>query len=98
MLHRSLVACALLMVCGSPAMAQDHATAQAAPSTLKLVKERKVCREDIITGSHIPRTTCRTKAEWTKIDATNRAEVDRLQLQSQRHMNRVGSAGSGAGN
>jgi hypothetical protein len=53
------------------AVAQDAEKSDVA----KPPKEKKVCRREVATGSMLPHSTCRTKAEWDAIDARNQANA-----------------------
>jgi hypothetical protein len=58
----ALVAAAVIAL---PAAAQTDATVPVA----KPKKERKICRtEPAMTGSNMSRSTCKTKAEWARLD------------------------------
>ena len=64
---RMLAAVALfsgLLVVGTASYADD-ATAPAAPKK----KQHKICRDIERSGSHIPKSTCKTKDEWAKFEA-----------------------------
>lgn len=54
-----------LLVVGSASHADD-AAAPAAPKK----KQHKICRDIERSGSHIPKTTCKTKDEWAAFDAS----------------------------
>jgi len=41
-------------------------------------KEKKICRRETATGSIMPRSVCRTKAEWNAITAQSQSDRDRL--------------------
>jgi hypothetical protein len=47
-----------------------YAQASSAPAE-KPAKEKKICRQEDVTGSIMPRRTCHTKEEWAQIDASN---------------------------
>ena len=51
----------LAVVAASPVTAEKPAE--------KPAKEKKICRVLDETGSNMPRRTCRTLTDWTKIDA-----------------------------
>ena len=46
-------------------------------------KKRRVCRRAVVTGSIMPRTTCRTVAEWEEITAQSVATLERLAAERQ---------------
>jgi len=49
------------------------------------VKEKKICKSDINTGSMMPKRTCMTAEEWAASDAANRKVVeDTLDQQNSR--------------
>ncbi|UZK70619.1 hypothetical protein OKW76_06195 [Sphingomonas sp. S1-29] len=61
-------ACALAIA--APALAEDPkpATRATAADSQKAVPNpnQRICFRDTLTGSHIPRTECNTRAEWAK--------------------------------
>ncbi|MDB5678249.1 hypothetical protein [Sphingomonas bacterium] len=68
----TIMALAGVMLAG-PAIAQ---TADSTAPTPKPKKEKKICRADAaMTGSYMVRTTCRTQAEWAKIDQSGTGGV-----------------------
>lgn len=48
-----------------------NAQATPAPGAEKPVKEKKICRQEDVTGSIMMARTCHTKEEWAEIDAAN---------------------------
>jgi len=52
--------------------------AEAAPATEKPVKEKKICRQEDVTGSIMMQRTCHTKEEWAQIDAANARNAQHL--------------------
>ncbi|MDB5677056.1 hypothetical protein [Sphingomonas bacterium] len=54
-----------------PVLAQDGPAAAPKP-----VREKKICRSEISTGSILRATTCHTKAEWAAIDARNQRDAN----------------------
>jgi predicted secreted protein len=48
-----------------------YAQAAPAPAAEKPVKEKKICRQEDVTGSIMMARTCHTKEEWAQIDAAN---------------------------
>ena len=60
-----------LLALSAPALAEETA----APA--KEQKEKKVCRRDVNTESILPRSVCRTKTEWSKIDAAKQKQTNR---------------------
>ncbi|TFI57855.1 hypothetical protein E2493_12745 [Sphingomonas parva] len=73
-----------LLAIAAPAAAEESA----APAKTK--KEKKVCRRDVNTETIIPKSICRTRSEWTQIDAAK-------QKQAQRDTEAMGNRGSGGG-
>jgi hypothetical protein len=52
-----------------------QAGAPAAPTAVPAagpIKEKKVCRSEIATGSILPKRVCRTQKQWDDIDFANR--------------------------
>jgi hypothetical protein len=62
----------------SGAIAADAET----PGADQAIKEKRVCRREVPTGSRLPKRTCHTQAEWTEIDKVTQEnaarEVDRV--------------------
>jgi len=46
-------------------------------------QDMKICRREVATGSVMPKTVCRTRAEWNRIVGTGVAEKDLLDSQRQ---------------
>ena len=59
-------------------LAFTSASAQQAAPAAAPVKEKKVCRREMETGSIMPKSTCRTKAEWAAIDQANADAADKF--------------------
>ncbi len=53
------------------------ALAVAKPDAPTPPKEKKICRRELVTGSMMAHSTCRTKAEWDAVDAQNQANATR---------------------
>jgi hypothetical protein len=71
-----LLLASALLAGGSPAdLAPSQAVAQ---SPAKPVKEKKICRSQMDTGSILPKTICHTQAEWNEVSGTNRGEVNEM--------------------
>ena len=84
MLRLTMLACAAALAV--PAAAQTPAPAaspQAAPQTSGPVKEKKVCKADIATGSIMPKRICKTADEWAAMAAANRNVPDELRQMQQ---------------
>ena len=60
-----------LMTLAALCVASTALYAQAAPASEKPVKEKKICRQEDVTGSIMMARTCHTKEEWAQIDAAN---------------------------
>jgi len=72
----ALAAVAALATTAGAASAQSQSPqAQAQPAPAKPVKQKKICKRDVPTGSMLPTSTCRTQQEW---DATAAAGQDNL--------------------
>ena len=48
-----------------------YAQPEPAAAAVKPVKEKKICRQEDVTGSIMMARTCHTKEEWAQIDAAN---------------------------
>lgn len=69
-----------LAITSSVAFAQtsapsDNPAASVAPTEVKAPKP--ICRTEATTGSQFTTRTCRSKEEWTAIDAANAAIIER---------------------
>lgn len=69
--HRLIAAAPGGLLVAYPALAQD--TPMPAP---KPVREKKICRSEIVTGSMMRQSTCHTRAEWSDIDARNQKDAE----------------------
>lgn len=58
--------------------APNAATPSTSPAPQQPVKEKKICRSETGTGSIMPKTVCRTKEQWQRLTAENRADAQRL--------------------
>ena len=68
------------LVSSAPASADQNATAQ--PRTQRAVDpQKKVCNEDIQTGSIMPKRTCKTQAEWDALTGRSKSNLDDLRDQ-----------------
>ena len=56
----------------------DSAPAAGPAPAAKPVKEKKVCRSDVSTGSIMPKTTCKTQSEWDALGAANRGAREQM--------------------
>jgi hypothetical protein len=70
---RSLAIVCVACLVSSAAFAQDTAPAKAA----KPVKEQKICRSDVPTGSMMAKSTCHTATEWQAIDEQTARDTER---------------------
>ena len=68
------------------------ARAIAADEAPQAPKEKKICRKDVDTGTIMPRSVCRTRTEWTEIDAAKAKQTER---DTQALRNRSTSGGLG---
>ena len=66
-----------------PASALDVTADQSQPATEKPVKEKKVCKSDVSTGSIMAKRTCRTKAEWAAMEDQAKSDLDRMRQMDQ---------------
>jgi len=55
-----------------------HAQTDPAPAPAKPIKEKKICRQEDVTGSIMMARTCHTKEEWAQIDAENARNAQRV--------------------
>ena len=55
-----------------------YAQAATAPATEKPAKEKKICRQEDMTGSIMRARVCHTKEEWVQIDAENARNARRI--------------------
>jgi len=75
MLVRLSLATCLAAAMLAPAAAQDGGDTGASQP----VKEKKICRRELATGSVMAKVTCRTKAEWEAITARSQNDLQRTQ-------------------
>lgn len=75
-MFRIVLPVVIAMTAAAPAAAFDDAAASQ-PAAEVPVKEKKVCKTDVGTGSIMPKRTCRTKGEWAAIEAQSKAQLDR---------------------
>jgi hypothetical protein len=62
------------------------APAAAAPEkaeAVKPAKEKKICRRGVATGSIMPKSTCRTQAEWSQVDKQSQDDVENFRNRPQ---------------
>lgn len=62
------IALALVAVPPQTASAPADSAARAKPDPM----QKRVCRSDTATGSHMSKKICHTKAEWVQADAASR--------------------------
>jgi len=55
-----------------------YAQATPAPAAEKPVKEKKICRQEDVTGSIMRARICHTKEEWVQIDTENARNARRI--------------------
>lgn len=70
-----------------PALAQ---TASPDAAAVKPVKEKKVCRSEVVTGSLIPAHSCRTLAERRDIEQSAARELEHFNVQRDVHQTSSG--------
>jgi hypothetical protein len=73
-----LVSTAMVSV---PASADQNANAQPQAQRVGADPQKKVCHEDIQTGSIMPKRTCKTQAEWDALTAKSQSNADDLRDQ-----------------
>ena len=66
----------LVVLCTLPSTL--YAQQEPAPAAVKPVTEKKICRQEDVTGSIMMARKCRTKEEWARIDATNARAVPHI--------------------
>ena len=64
------VALAACLVIQTPALAQQ-------PAPAKAPQAKKVCKEEIVTGSVMTKRICHTREEWAQMEARSRSQLDR---------------------
>jgi hypothetical protein len=64
----------------------------AAEEPAKPKKEKKICRRDVNTETILPRSICRTRSEWSQVDAAKQKQANR-----DTDAMRNGSGGGGVG-
>jgi hypothetical protein len=70
------------MVSSVPASADQNASAQPQAQRAAADPQKKVCHEDIQTGSIMPKRTCKTQAEWDALTAKSQSNLDDLRDQN----------------
>jgi len=55
-----------------------YAQPEPAAAAVKPVKEKKICRQEDVTGSIMMARKCHTKGEWARIDAINASAVPHM--------------------
>ena len=63
------------LLAGAPAQASAAPTAAAAAQP---VKEKKVCKSEVTTGSIMPKRTCKLQSEWDAMAAANSGVRDQM--------------------
>jgi nucleoside-specific outer membrane channel protein Tsx len=85
---KMVLAAALAVAVSAPVLAKDDGDAQSAP------KEKKVCRNETVTGSLVAkRRVCMTQAQWDEIAANTRKTMGDMN----RHQNMGSDSGSANG-
>ena len=70
-----ILSCAAVAL-GSPSFAQQAPAAK--PAVTKPVKEKKICRREVPTGSIMAVSTCRTQKEWNELTASGQEGLRQL--------------------
>jgi hypothetical protein len=78
------------LVSSVPASADQNATAQPSAQRAPL-PQKKICREDVETGSIMPKRTCRTQTDWDALAARSQAKLNDMSDQS-KGRDRVGGS------
>jgi hypothetical protein len=69
------------LVSSVPASADQNVNAQ--PRAQRTVDpQKKICHEDMQTGSIMPKRTCKTQAEWDALTAKSQSNLDDLRDQN----------------
>lgn len=76
MFRLAMLAVVLAATPSVPAYAQDAAPAAAEPAPNK---DKKVCRRQVATGSVMPKSVCRTVAEWDRLTEKGKGDLERHQ-------------------
>ena len=90
MLRHLILAMAIAAIPTVPAFADDSKTAVVSADA-ETAKEKKVCRRQIPTGSVMPKTVCRTKAQWEALTDKAQRDLDRTR-DIERSRSSVGTA------
>ena len=70
------------LVSSVPANADQNANAQPQAQRVGADPQKKICHEDIQTGSIMPKRTCKTQAEWDALTARSQSNLDDLRDQN----------------
>ena len=70
------------LVSSVPASADQNGNAQPQAQRGAADPQKKVCHEDIQTGSIMPKRTCKTQAEWDALTARSQSNLDDLRDQN----------------
>lgn len=68
----------ILTVVGMMMLAMPVQAAAEDGAPAKPPREKRVCRNKEMTGSHVPRSVCHTASEWEAIAAEEKANAQRL--------------------
>jgi len=63
--------------CATPEAPASAAAAGANGVRVASNDQEKVCRREIVTGALMPKTVCRTRAEWARLSSEAEANKDR---------------------
>ena len=73
-----VIALSVTVALAAPVVAGPAATPAPAQQPAAPVKEKKICREEAVTGSIMPKRTCHTQAEWDALGQLNREALEQL--------------------
>jgi hypothetical protein len=72
-----MLSIAYVIALAASATVPTAAVEQGSVPVAKPAKEKKICRRDVATGSIMPRSVCRTRAEWDALTAQGQTDLDR---------------------
>jgi hypothetical protein len=78
----SAVLVSAALISSVPASADQNSTSQPQAQSATAATQKKICREDIQTGSIMPKRTCKTQAEWDALTARSQSNLDDLRDQN----------------
>ena len=71
-----------VLVSSVPASADQNGNAQPQAQRVGVDPQKKICREEVHTGSIMPKRTCKTQAEWDALTARSQSTLDDLRFQN----------------